>query len=55
MQDNGEKWMTIGFIGMLCLVAVSCMFGDGSGSDPRCDKFKGRSHLACMGGNAAHN
>lgn len=49
MRDKDDMIFVVFAVIFITMLVSSC-FLEPSGHDPRCKEFKGRSHLACMGG-----
>lgn len=49
MRDKDDTIFVVMVVVFITMLLSSC-FLEPAGHDPRCMEFKGRSHLACMGG-----
>lgn len=49
MKDNDDKIYVVMVVVFVAMIAWA-LLGDGSSVDPRCEKWKGRSQISCMGG-----
>lgn len=49
MKDKDDTIFVVFAVIFIAMLFTGC-FLEPKGHDPRCKEFKGRSHLACMGG-----